>query len=67
MGEDDIKLITQTFGDFEVVDATTLEELGLESRRAKSNVVASLPPPKPKRRKPSPAKSLTAPTLAIAA
>ncbi|WP_340279122.1 class I SAM-dependent DNA methyltransferase [Pantoea agglomerans] len=30
MGEDDIKLITQTFGDFEVVDATTLEELGLE-------------------------------------
>jgi type I restriction enzyme M protein len=36
MGEDDIKLITQTFGDFEVVDVTTLEELGLESRRAKS-------------------------------
>ncbi|WP_394517109.1 type I restriction-modification system subunit M [Pantoea sp. SGAir0175] len=30
MGEDDIKLITQTFGNFEVVDATTLEELGLE-------------------------------------
>lgn len=30
MGDDDIKLITQTFGDFEVVDATTLEELGLE-------------------------------------
>ena len=30
MGEDDIKLITQTFGDFKVVDATTLEELGLE-------------------------------------
>jgi type I restriction enzyme M protein len=30
MGEDDIKLITQTFGDFEVVDVTTLEELGLE-------------------------------------
>lgn len=30
MGEDDIRLITQTFGDFEVVDATTLEELGLE-------------------------------------
>ncbi len=30
MGEDDIKLITQTFGDFEVVDATILEELGLE-------------------------------------
>ncbi|MBZ3800050.1 class I SAM-dependent DNA methyltransferase [Leclercia adecarboxylata] len=30
MGEDDIKLITQTFGDFEVVEATTLEDLGLE-------------------------------------
>lgn len=30
MGENDIKLITQTFGNFEVVDATTLEELGLE-------------------------------------
>ncbi|HBT3847151.1 class I SAM-dependent DNA methyltransferase [Klebsiella pneumoniae] len=30
MGDDDIKLITKTFGDFEVVDATTLEELGLE-------------------------------------
>ena len=30
MGKDDIKLITQTFGDFEVVDTTTLEELGLE-------------------------------------
>ncbi|MGG7446141.1 type I restriction-modification system subunit M [Kosakonia oryzendophytica] len=30
MGDDDIKLITQTFGDFKVVDATTLEELGLE-------------------------------------
>jgi len=30
MGDDDIKLITQTFGDFEVVDATTLEDLGLE-------------------------------------
>ncbi|MFP9229992.1 type I restriction-modification system subunit M [Pectobacterium cacticida] len=30
MGEDDIKLITQTFGDFKVVNATTLEELGLE-------------------------------------
>lgn len=30
MGEDDIKLIAQTFGDFAVVNATTLEELGLE-------------------------------------
>ncbi|MDC9604139.1 type I restriction-modification system subunit M [Xenorhabdus griffiniae] len=30
MGEDDIKLITRTFGNFEAVDATPLEELGLE-------------------------------------
>ncbi len=30
MGEDDIKLITRTFGDFEAVDATPLEELGIE-------------------------------------
>ena len=30
MGEDDIKLITQTFGEFEVVEATALEDLGLE-------------------------------------
>lgn len=30
MGDDDIKLITQTFGDFKVINATTLEELGLE-------------------------------------
>lgn len=68
MGEDDIKLITQTFGEFEVVDVTTLEELGLEKPPSKSlTVVASLLPPKPKRRKPLPAKSLTVPTLAIAA
>ena len=38
MGEDDIKLITRTFGDFEVVDATSLEELGLEkAAEQKSN------------------------------
>ncbi|PKH25214.1 restriction endonuclease subunit M [Enterobacterales bacterium CwR94] len=38
MDEDDIKLITQTFGEFEVVDATTLEELGLEkAAEQKSN------------------------------
>ncbi|EPV3662242.1 MULTISPECIES: type I restriction-modification system subunit M [Enterobacter cloacae complex] len=38
MGDDDIKLITQTFGDFEVVDVTTLEELGLEkAAEQKSN------------------------------
>jgi type I restriction enzyme M protein len=30
MGEEDIRLITQTFGDFKVVDATSLNELGLE-------------------------------------
>ncbi|WP_274864378.1 type I restriction-modification system subunit M [Serratia marcescens] len=38
MGEDDIKLITRTFGDFEVVDATPLEELGMEkAAEQKSN------------------------------
>ncbi|EMB0991203.1 N-6 DNA methylase, partial [Enterobacter hormaechei] len=38
MGEDDIKLITQTFGDFKMVDVTTLEELGLEkAAEQKSN------------------------------
>ena len=38
MGEDDIRLIAQTFGDFEVVDATSLEELGLKkSPEQKSN------------------------------
>ncbi|MCG3845628.1 type I restriction-modification system subunit M [Photobacterium damselae] len=30
MSEDDIKLITRTFGNFEVVDATALENLGLD-------------------------------------
>lgn len=30
MGEDDIRLITRTFGDFEAVETTTLEALGLE-------------------------------------
>ncbi len=30
MSEDDIKLITRTFGNFEVVDATSLENLGLD-------------------------------------
>ncbi len=30
MGEDDIKLITETFGNFKVVNVSTLEELGLE-------------------------------------
>ncbi|MEW7002252.1 SAM-dependent methyltransferase [Serratia ureilytica] len=66
MGEEDIKLITRTFGDFEVVDATPLEELGMEkAAEQKSTVGANLPALKPKRRKPSPAKSLTAPILAI--
>ncbi|WP_338463956.1 class I SAM-dependent DNA methyltransferase [Franconibacter daqui] len=38
MGEEDIRLITQTFGDFEVVDATSLEAVGLEKTPAqKSN------------------------------
>ncbi|MBD2797651.1 SAM-dependent DNA methyltransferase [Xenorhabdus sp. 18] len=38
MNEDDIKLITRTFGDFEVVDTTPLEDLGLEkAAEQKSN------------------------------
>ncbi|ACR67752.1 SAM-dependent DNA methyltransferase [Edwardsiella ictaluri] len=38
MGDDDIKLITQTFGDFKVMNATTLEALGLEkAAEQKSN------------------------------
>ncbi|WP_312212059.1 class I SAM-dependent DNA methyltransferase [Pseudescherichia sp.] len=52
MGEDDIKLITQTFGDFEVVDATSLEELGLEkaaeqkSNRGRQSATAKTEAPK---------------------
>ncbi|QCA05667.1 type I restriction-modification system subunit M [Pantoea vagans] len=52
MGKDDIKLITQTFGDFEVVDATTLEELGLEkaaeqkSSRGRQSATAKTEAPK---------------------
>lgn len=52
MGEDDIKLITQTFGHFEVVDATTLEELGLEkaaeqkSNRGRQSATAKTEAPK---------------------
>ena len=52
MGEDDIKLITQTFGNFEVVDATTLEELGLEkaaeqkSSRGRQSATAKTEAPK---------------------
>lgn len=38
MGEDDIRLITRTFGEFKVVDATSLEDLGLEkTTEQKSN------------------------------
>lgn len=55
MGEDDIKLITQTFGEFEVVDTTTLEELGLEkAAEQKSN----------RGRQPSTAKTETPKTFA---
>jgi len=52
MGEDDIKLITQTFGDFKVVDATPLEELGLEkaaeqkSSRGRQSATAKTEAPK---------------------
>lgn len=38
MGDDDIKLITQTFGAFDVINPTSLNELGLEkSAEQKSN------------------------------
>lgn len=52
MGEDDIKLITETFGDFKVVNVTTLEELGLEkgieqkSNRGRQSVSAKTETPK---------------------
>lgn len=47
MGDDDIKLITQTFGDFEMVDAITLEELGLEkSSRGRQPATAKTEAPK---------------------
>ncbi|QKJ85574.1 N-6 DNA methylase [Paramixta manurensis] len=37
MSEDDIKLITRIFGEFEVVDATSLKELGLEKAPEKKS------------------------------
>jgi type I restriction enzyme M protein len=52
MGEDDIRLITLTFGDFEVVDATSLEELGLDkapeqkSNRGRQSATAKTETPK---------------------
>ncbi len=52
MGEDDITLITRTFGEFEVVDATSLEELGLEkapeqkSNRGRQSATAKTEAPK---------------------
>ncbi|MDA5483283.1 N-6 DNA methylase [Yersinia intermedia] len=52
MGEDDIKLITRTFGDFEVVEATALEALGLEkapeqkSNRGRQSTMAKTEAPK---------------------
>ncbi|WP_312543644.1 type I restriction-modification system subunit M [Pantoea eucalypti] len=52
MGEEDIKLITQTFGEFEVVDTATLEELGLEkateqkSSRGRQSATAKTETPK---------------------
>lgn len=52
MGEDDIRLITRTFGDFEVVDATSLEELGLDkapeqkSNRGRQSATAKTEAPK---------------------
>lgn len=52
MGEDDIKLIAQTFGDFAVVNAATLEKLGLEktteqkSNRGRQPAIAKTEAPK---------------------
>ncbi len=52
MGEDDIKLITRTFGDFKVVDATPLEAFGLEkaaeqkSNRGRQSATAKTEAPK---------------------
>lgn len=52
MGEDDIRLITRTFGDFEVVEATSLEALGLEkaaeqkSNRGRQSATAKTEAPK---------------------
>ncbi|MFJ3457597.1 N-6 DNA methylase [Scandinavium goeteborgense] len=52
MGEDDIRLITRTFGDFEVVDATSLDALGLEkpaeqkSNRGRQSATAKAGAPK---------------------
>lgn len=52
MGEDDIRLITRTFGEFKVVDATSLEDLGLEktteqkSNRGRQSATAKSEAPK---------------------
>lgn len=52
MGEDDIKLITRTFGEFAVVNASSLEELGLEkapeqkSNRGRQSASAKTEAPK---------------------
>nr|WP_254663950.1 N-6 DNA methylase [Hafnia alvei] len=68
MGEDDIKLITRTFGEFAVEMPPLLKSWGLRKHLSKNlTVAANLLPLKPKRRKLSPAKSLTAPILATVA
>lgn len=52
MGEDDIRLITRTFGDFEAIETTTLEALGLEkapeqkSSRGRQSATAKSEAPK---------------------
>ena len=52
MGDDDIKLITRTFGEFEVVETTPLEDLGLEkaaeqkSNRGRQSATAKTETPK---------------------
>lgn len=67
MGEDDIKLITETFGDFKAVNVTTLEELGLDKEIEQNLTVAvSQPQLKLKHRKPLRAKFSIVLILAIA-
>lgn len=68
LGEEDIGLITRTFGDFEPVATTTLAALGWRKHPNKNPAGDASPQqPKPRRQKLLPAKSSTAPTLAIVA
>lgn len=66
ISEDDIKLITRTFINFEVVDETNFEQLSLENIPEQKSIIATpLPSLKLKYRKHTLAKSLIIPILAI--